>query len=151
MSEIQRIADQLKRSLEGEAWHGPALRELLAGVTAERAAAKPLVGAHSIWEIVLHIIGSEELVCERLEGKPRVLSPDEDWPPISETSDEAWKTTLEMLTEVHQKLQRLVLQVPENSLEKPVVEGASSTYVTLHGILQHNLYHAGQIALLKKG
>ena len=151
MSEIHRIADQLKRSLQGEAWHGPALGELLAGVTAKQAAAKPLADAHSIWEIVLHIIGSEELVCERLEGKPRVLSPDEDWPPIRETSDEAWKTTLEMLTEVHQKLQRSVLEVPENRLEKPVVEGASSTYVTLHGMVQHTIYHAGQIARLKKG
>jgi hypothetical protein len=61
MSEIHRIADQLKRSLEGEAWHGPALRELLSGVTAKQAAARPLAGAHSIWEIVLHIIGSEGL------------------------------------------------------------------------------------------
>jgi uncharacterized damage-inducible protein DinB len=150
VTEIRRIEDQLKRSLEGEAWHGPALRELLAGVTAKQAAAKPLAGAHSIWEIVLHIIGSEGLVCERLEGKPTVLSPDEDWPPVTETSDEAWRATLEMLTAVHQKLQRLVLKAQENRLDEPIVEGGSSTYVTLHGIVQHNIYHAGQIALLKK-
>jgi uncharacterized damage-inducible protein DinB len=151
MSEIHRIADQLRRSMEGEAWHGPALRELLAGVPAKQAAAKLLPGAHSIWEIVLHIIGSEGLVCERLEGRPRVLSPDEDWPPVAETSDDAWKATLEMLTDVHQKLQRLVLNAPQNGLDAPITEGASSTYVTLHGIVQHNIYHAGQIALLKKG
>ena len=55
MTEIERIEDQLKRSLEGEAWHGPALEELLADVRAEQAAAKPVPPAHSIWEIVLHI------------------------------------------------------------------------------------------------
>lgn len=56
-----------------------------------------------------------------------------------------------MLTDVHQKLQRLVLRASEHSLDEPIVEGASSTYITLHGIVQHNIYHAGQIALLKKG
>jgi hypothetical protein len=139
MSEIHRIGDQLRRSLEGEAWHGPALRELLAGVTAKQAAAKLRPGAHSFWEIVLHIIGSEGLVCERLQGRPRVLSPEEDWPLVSETSDDAWKATLEMLTDVHQKLERLVLNAPENGLDEPIVEGTSSTYVTLHGIVQHNI------------
>jgi len=137
--------------MEGEAWHGPALRELLADVTAQQAAAKPLAGAHSIWEIVLHVIGSEGLVCERLEGKPGVLSPEEDWPPVMETSDEAWRAALQALTDVHQKLQQLLLSVPENRLAEPIVEGASSTYVNVHGIVQHNIYHAGQIAVLKKG
>lgn len=151
MSEINRIADQLKRSLEGEAWHGPALRELLAGVNAKQAAAKPLAGAHSIWEIVLHIISDEALVRDRLEGTPRVLSPEEDWPPVADTSDEAWTRTLEMLSNAHEKLQRLLLKVSDSSLDQPIVEGASSIYVTLHGIVQHNIYHAGQIALLKKG
>ena len=151
MTEIRRIADQLKRSLEGEAWHGPALRELLADVTPRQAAAKPLAGAHSIWEIVLHIIGSGGLVCERLEGKPRVFSPEEDWPPVIDTSDEAWRAALQALTDVHQKLQRLLLSVPENRLDEPIVKGASSIYVTLQGIVQHNIYHAGQIAVLKKG
>jgi hypothetical protein len=151
MSEINRIADQLKRSLEGEAWHGPALGELLVGVNAKQAAAKQLAGAHSIWEIVLHIISSEEVVCDRLEGSLTVLSPDEDWPRVGETRDEAWTRTVEMLSNVHEKLQRLVLKVSESSLDQPVVKGASSTYVTLHGIVQHNIYHSGQIALLKKG
>jgi uncharacterized damage-inducible protein DinB len=150
MNEINRIADQLRRSLEGEAWHGPALLEVL-GVNAKQAASRLLAGAHSIWEIVLHIVGSEILVCERLEGKPKTLSPGEDWPPVTETSDEAWRRTLEMLTDAHEKLQQLMLTASEDSLDQPIVEGASSTYITLHGIVQHNIYHAGQIALLKKG
>ena len=53
MSEIKRINDQLKRAFEGTAWHGPSVSEVLAGVTAEQAAAHPIAGAHSIWEIVL--------------------------------------------------------------------------------------------------
>jgi hypothetical protein len=87
MTEIERIEDQLKRSLEGEAWHGPAVEELLSDVTAERAAAKPAPSVHSVWEIVLHIISDQRLVCERLQGKPTVLPAEEDWPPITDQSE----------------------------------------------------------------
>ena len=62
MTEIERIEDQLKRSLEGEAWHGPAVEELLVDVTAGQAAAKPAPSVHSVWEIVLHIISTQQLV-----------------------------------------------------------------------------------------
>ncbi|MCI0697307.1 hypothetical protein L0337_35545 [candidate division KSB1 bacterium] len=61
MEEIKRIADQLKRAHEGEAWHGPSLRELLAGVTSEMAASKTLARAHNIWEIVLHGVIQHDL------------------------------------------------------------------------------------------
>src|SRR5437764_6919973 len=55
MNEVERILDQLKRAFEGNAWHGPAVEEVLADVTAEQAAAKPIPDAHSIWELTLHI------------------------------------------------------------------------------------------------
>ena len=55
MKESERIADPLRRAWEGEAWHGPPLKEILAGVTAAQAAARPAAAAHSIWEIVHHI------------------------------------------------------------------------------------------------
>ena len=73
MTEIERIEDQLRRSIEGDAWHGPALNELLKDVTAEEAAAKPIPHAHSIWEILLHVITDQELVLERLPESPRVI------------------------------------------------------------------------------
>jgi uncharacterized damage-inducible protein DinB len=149
MKEIERIEDQLGRSLEGEAWHGPALRELLLDVTAEEAAAE-LPGVHSIWEIVLHIIGSERLVCERLQGKPTILPPEEDWPSVLDKSDTAWRNTVKALEVIHGTLRRAVLRQLDSQLEEPIVEGFSSLYVTLHGTVQHNLYHGGQIAALKK-
>ena len=55
MSEIERMLDQLKRAFEGEAWHGPSVKEAIAGVTAAQAHARPLANAHSIWELVQHI------------------------------------------------------------------------------------------------
>jgi uncharacterized damage-inducible protein DinB len=150
MTEIKRIEDQLKRSLEGEAWHGPALEELLVDVTAEQAAAKPAPSVHSIWEIVLHIIGDQRLVCERLQGKPTVLPDEEDWPLIRDESEAAWTGTKQELRDSTDRLRKAIRLVDESRLDEPIVEGFSSVYVTLHGTVQHNLYHGGQIAILKK-
>ena len=150
MTEIKRIEDQLKRSLEGEAWHGPALEELLADVTAEQAATKPLPAAHSIWEIVLHITSDLRVVCERLQGKPTVLPAEEDWPSITDKSEDAWSATKQELRSMNVRLRQAILLLTDKRLEKPIVEGFSSTYMTLHGTVQHSLYHAGQIAILRK-
>jgi uncharacterized damage-inducible protein DinB len=150
MTEIERIENQLKRSLEGEAWHGPSVEELLVDVTAEQAAAKPVPSVHSIWEIVLHIINDQRLVCERLQGKPTVLPAEEDWQPITDQSAAAWTSTKRELREINQRLRQAVRLLDERVLEDPIVEGFSSIYVTLHGTVQHSLYHAGQIAVLKK-
>src|SRR5215210_5476913 len=97
MSEVKRIQDQLRRSFEGPAWHGPSIKELVADVTAEQAAAKPLAKAHSIWEIVLHIAAWEEGALRRLEGERAELSTEEDWPPVTERSEAAWREALEMM------------------------------------------------------
>ena len=150
MTEIERIEDQLKRSLEGDAWHGPALEELLVDVTAEQAAAKLALSVHSVWKIVLHIISTQRLVCERLQGKPTVLSAEEDWPLITDQGEAAWTGTKRELREVNKRLRQAVRLLDESRLEEPIVEGFSSIYVTLHGTVQHNLYHGGQIAVLKK-
>ncbi len=90
MSERERIADQLRRAMEGDAWHGPALRELLKGVSSEMAATTPIAGAHSIWEVILHIAAWTEAVRRRLQGDPARLTPEEDWPTVGERTDEAW-------------------------------------------------------------
>jgi uncharacterized damage-inducible protein DinB len=150
MTEIERIEDQLKRSLEGEAWHGPALQELLVDVTAEQAAAEPAPSVHSFWEIVLHIIGTQRLVCERLQGKPTVLPAEEDWPRLPNPSEAAWTGTKQELHDITERLRQAIRPLDESRLEEPIVEGFSSIYVTLHGTVQHNLYHGGQIAVLKK-
>jgi hypothetical protein len=68
IEENVRIADQLKRAFEGDAWHGPAVLEVLQGVTARAAASKPIPGAHSIWELVLHIAAWDGVIRRRMEG-----------------------------------------------------------------------------------
>ena len=76
--DVEILADQISRAFRGESWHGPSVLEVLAGVSAEDAAAHPIAGAHSIWEIVLHLAGGYTLVLRRLRGEGAQLSPEED-------------------------------------------------------------------------
>lgn len=151
MSEVERILDQLKRAFEGEAWHGPSVMAILEGITAQEATVRPLNGAHSIWELVSHIAAWEGAGRRRLGGGDAAcLSDAEDWPTVSDPSEQAWEQTKKLLKEGHDELQNAVSKLDDARLGQPIVEGLATVYVTLHGIVQHTLYHAGQIAILKK-
>lgn len=151
MSEIDRIEDQIRRSLESDANFGYSLLEILDDVDAETAASRPIPNAHTIWEIVLHIISDVEDVTDRLKGNGRQLTPEEDWPPQpSEIDQDEWDETVNRLRSAHDELLSEVEQVSDSMLDQPILEGYSSIYVTLHGMVQHNTSHAGQIGLLKK-
>ncbi len=151
MTEPHRINGQLKRAYEGEAWHGPSLRELLDGMTAEQAAAKPIPNAHSIWELVNHIIAWEQIVRRRLEGEALAEVPDEmNFPPVNDASEAAWQATLQSLEASNRALRESIKRIDAAKLEETVPGTSYSNYFMLHGAIQHDLYHAGQIALLKK-
>jgi uncharacterized damage-inducible protein DinB len=154
LTEVDRIRDQYRRAFYGEAWHGPAVMALLEGVTAEQAAAHPIPGAHSIWQLTLHIAAWESACLRRLNGDPARLSDEEDWRPINDTSETAWENTKQYLVDIHQQLVEAIARVDETRLNEPIIVNSSTpfstVYVTLHGGVQHDLYHAGQIAMLKK-
>jgi uncharacterized damage-inducible protein DinB len=152
MTEIERILDQLKRAYEGNAWHGPSVREALAGVTAAQAHARPLTNAHSIRELIQHIAVWESVGRRRLEGDRAAIeiSSPEDWPPADDTSEAAWEQAKAALDRGHQALHEAIARISEERLDEPILAGLSTVYVTVHGVIQHDLYHAGQIAMLKK-
>lgn len=150
MKETQRISEQLQRAFAGGAWHGPGVLEILENVTATQAAERPIAGAHSIWELVHHIRAWDDACRRRLLGDRAQLPDEEDWPPVSETSDEAWDKTLATLREAHDRLIAEIANVDAAKLDEPILQGLATVYTTLHGAVQHNLYHAGQIAILKK-
>ena len=152
MSEIERIVDQLRRAFEGNAWHGLALWEILSDVTSQHAFAKPLTGAHSIWEIVNHITVWEAVVGRRIKGEViSGLSPAEDWPAVDDSSEAAWQQTLTKLERGNHELRDTISAMTEGRLKEIVLGQTYSFYYMLHGVIQHDLYHAGQIAVLKKG
>jgi uncharacterized damage-inducible protein DinB len=153
MFETARIADQLRRAFYSGAWHGEALFEILRGVTAKQAAARPIKSAHSIWELVLHIAAWDGAVRKRMMGVPVKLSAARNFPAVTDTSEAAWTEALEHLRSVHDELIEAVEKFPKARLsaQVPGKKGAHYNFqYMLDGLAQHELYHAGQIALLKK-
>lgn len=148
---VEKIVNQLQRAWDGNAFHGPAVHTLLQGVGARAAFARPLPGAHSIAEIARHIGTWEDVVRRRLGGEVIDELPDEqDWPGTGEATDAGWDATRRKLDDTHARLEAAVAALPESRLGDPVAARDYDVEFMLHGILQHTLYHAGQIALLKK-
>jgi uncharacterized damage-inducible protein DinB len=157
MSEIDRIAEELGRDQQGDPWHGPSARQVLGGVSASAAAARPIAGGHSIWELVLHIIAWRGEVARRVEGGEPAEPAEGDWPAVAETTEAAWARTLARLEDSHRALLAALRELPEARLHEPVGRqrdpalGTGVTYyVTLHGVAQHDAYHLGQVSLLKR-
>lgn len=150
MTEISRIQDQLRRAVNGEAWHGPALMELLNEVPVDVAPARPLEHAHSIWEIVLHITAWFEIVTNRVKGKAVEPTHEQDWPPVQDVSEAAWQEAISTLKQSHQHLLQALGHFQDEQLTKIVPGKNYNYYFMLHGAIQHVLYHAGQVAVLKK-
>lgn len=149
-SEVARIQDQLRRAMEGDAWHGPAVLELLNEVPVDLAPAKPLDQAHSIWEVALHIAIWLDVIVERLGGKARIPSQQEDWPEAADFSDSAWREVIKKVESSFDRLDQAIGKLSDADLNHPVPGKKYNVYFMLHGVIQHSLYHAGQIALLKK-
>jgi uncharacterized damage-inducible protein DinB len=150
VNEIRRILDQMDRAFSGDAWHGPSLMQVLEGVSAEDASKHAVGGAHSIWELVRHVSAWNTIVRQRLEGEAVEVTAERDWPPVREVSETAWRRTLEALAESRAGLRKAAESLRDDQLEEKLAGGSVSRYAILHGVIQHDLYHAGQIAILKK-
>ena len=151
MTEVRRLVDQLERAYRGEAWHGPALREVLKGVTARQAFRRPLPRAHNIAELVLHITAWTQAPAEALVGQPMPpVIPELDWPVPAASTARTWRLALDSLDRAHRLLISRARRLTDVRMRAIVPGRKYDFYFLLHGVIQHNLYHAGQIALLKK-
>jgi uncharacterized damage-inducible protein DinB len=153
MSQTALLADQIRRAFDGDAWHGDSLLELLAGVSAKRAAARPIPNAHTIWEILSHIAAWDDAVIRRIGGSAVTLTDEQNFPPVKDSSEIAWQSTIDRVKQKHTDLVKAVADFPDSRLQEQV-PGKKQDYYNFYymfsGIVQHELYHAGQIALLKK-
>lgn len=151
MSETSQIIEELKLCFEGEPWHGPSLMEILDGVDAKTAAAKPAPGAHSIWELALHIAAWERAIRTRIvERRALQLSDEENFPAVTDSSESSWRHAVTGLRRNHEELIQTVSQLSEIQLSEQVPGKPYDIRFMLHGAAQHAAYHGGQIALLKK-
>ena len=155
--EVERIAEELRAGYDGSPWHGPSVAALLEPVDYAVAAARPIGHAHTIWELVLHITAWSGEVARRISGKPPGLPPEGDWPVPPAPTPAAWKQTLERLAQVRRDLESAVRALASARLDDvlgPVEESQETAGVTvrtmLYGLTQHDAYHSGQIALLRR-
>ena len=156
-SECSRTADQLRRAFHGDAWHGPSLREVLDGITAEQANSRPLASAHSIWELLLHIEVWVRAPHAAMSGKamPALdktdhIDPDIDWPPVKASGPSDWEAAKKRAFQAADDFIAAIKDFGDERLTKIVPGRNYDFYFLLHGVVQHTLYHAGQIAILKK-
>jgi uncharacterized damage-inducible protein DinB len=157
MDETDRIADQLQRALDGDAWYGPALLDALRGITAEQAARRPLPEAHTVWEIVLHMRSWNREVLRRLRTGVAREPADGDWPALPEPTHENWRFAVQTLVQSVRELVEAARAFPAERLDEVLGEARDrplgsgvSFYVLLHGIVQHNVAHTAQISMLRK-
>jgi uncharacterized damage-inducible protein DinB len=172
MSRATQLANHIERTVTGPMWHGPALADVLAGVTAGRARQRPVAGAHSIWELVLHITVWADIARQRIKGQATGdPTPEQDWPPVtssvagpvpgsdpksgsdpasSDPAETDWRLAVERLGESHRQLAADVRLLDDAQLDALVPGLKYSVSVLLSGVVEHGTYHGGQIALLKK-
>jgi uncharacterized damage-inducible protein DinB len=146
MREIDRIKEQLERTYSGYAWHGPSLRSVLQELDDEKARERPLGGAHSVAELAAHILAWRHETIRRLEGHGGEVPVEGDWP-----EPPPWEELLLKLDRSQEQLLKAVNGLKEELLDEKVKGRRETHYVLLQGIIHHDLYHAGQIAILKKG
>jgi uncharacterized damage-inducible protein DinB len=151
MTENERLLGEIRRAYQGGAFHGPAVFEILDGVDAAAAAAKPVEGAHSIWELVLHVATWNRIPARRVREKaPADPTDAENFPAIPEPSEDAWIAAKKELAASADEIAAEIASLPAERFAE-IVPGRSYTVLTmLDGVVQHALYHAGQMALVKK-
>jgi hypothetical protein len=150
MTKVQQLADELWQCVKGDPWYGPPLFSVIQGVNHTMAGRKPIKDAHSIWELVLHITAWMNTVNRRINGIQTDQPLAGDFPPVDKLYSEAWQTELRVLIEEFSALHSGILKLKTRDLKK-IVPGSEDTYYTqIHGIIQHTIYHTGQIAILKK-
>jgi uncharacterized damage-inducible protein DinB len=148
--EVSRMLTIIRRAYAGPCWHGPAVKEALADISWEQAA-KPRGNVHCILELVIHIAAWKSIVASRLRGTPvREITAEIDWPKVEGSGEAAWQNALERLERAQAELLEALGALTDEQLGEDLKNTAWTIEDLLHGVAQHDLYHTGQIALLKK-
>ena len=144
------LAEELRRVWDGDAWHGPALLDLLADVSPARAAARPVPGGHTIWELVLHIAAWNGVWRRRLEGEAMDDPEEGDFPAPPRASAEGWADAQARVRTATERLAERVARLSAAELDGAVPGRTYSARFMVRGAIRHTVYHSGQIGLLKK-
>lgn len=153
MSIIHILVQQLEEAYHTQAWHGTNLRGAIRGLTLEQVCWRPSPKRHNIWEIVVHCAYWKYAVFRRITGEQRGSFPvkGSNWftRPIDK-SGTAWKRDLQLLDEMHHQLVNAVKNFSPSYLNKKTAKKKYTHLQTIYGIAMHDVYHTGQIQLLKR-
>ncbi|MCU0396649.1 MAG: DinB family protein [Cyclobacteriaceae bacterium] len=145
MDELKNLSKLLQRVYNGKAWHGPSIMEVLGDVT-EESSVKKAGNSHSIVQLVLHMIAWRTFVTRRLQGDHEFeVSDRENFPESIQ-----WKDALAKLQASQDRLLKAIEAIPDIQLNVVVANRKYDFYVLLHGLIHHDIYHIGQIQLIKK-
>ncbi len=147
---MQRILDHYDGVLQGEPWHGEAVWPVLDSISVREAAARPIPSAHTIWEIVMHMTFWENVAAQRLAGLRAGLVEELNFPPMPAPTEENWRRTLDQFRDSNRVFRQALAKLDATKLDQMTAAGKRTFYGEAHGILEHHVYHLGQIVLLKK-
>lgn len=151
---ISLLLSLIDEAYEKQAWHGPNLRGALRGLSAAEAAWRPAPGRHNIWEIAVHAAYWKYAVRRRLLAEKRGSFPlsGSNWfeLPGQGEDGQAWKGHLALLKNEHGKLREAIAGFDPGLLDEGAAGSKITNLRTIYGIAAHDLYHAGQIQLLKR-
>ena len=151
-SSIEMLLDVIDQGFDRQSWHGPNLRGSIRGVTHQQAIWRPQPERHNIWEHVLHAAYWKYTVRRRLLGEKRgsFLLKGSNWITPEETTAAAWRDDVQLLVETHKSMRAAIADVPASQLHKPVRGDKVTYFFLISGVAAHDVYHAGQIQLLKR-
>ena len=152
MNTIDPILSQLDEAYDRRSWHGTNLRGSIRRVTAAHAAWRPARGRHNIQEIVVHCAYWKYAVRRRFTGEPRASFPlrGSNWFPRPRVDEKAWRDDIGLLDDAHRRLRLVIADLSVRQLERTPRGSSVSNRALLSGIIAHDVYHAGQIQLLKR-
>lgn len=154
MTTSAKLQQELEKTLSGQPWYGLPIYDILGQVTFESAYQKQ-GHAHTIAEIVLHMFSWTEEVIDRLNEKPASLPLSGNWPETGDPDEQKWKMWIDDLKLVNVNLLKTIRDFPEEKWDEPTIDERDNEPVTtyeelVYGFIQHQIYHAGQIALLNR-
>jgi hypothetical protein len=143
----------MDQAFDKKSWHGTTLRGALRGVAPEAALWRPGPGRHNIWELTVHAAYWKYVVRRRLaDGAPGSFArKPSNWPQVPTTADRRlWKLDIGLLEAEHRLLREVVRAMPPAKLDERSPEAVWTNTQEIHGVAAHDLYHTGQIQLIKK-
>lgn len=149
MRDLERLAGAMEEAFEGEPWYGPSLLTALSGLRAAEAFATPVAGAHTIAELVRHVTWWKIVVRRRLQGDPVSEANAEDWGAF-DVEAASWRTLHADLLAAHAALLTDVMALTAGALERTVPGQQIPIRTMLRGAADHDIYHAGQVAILRR-